>query len=252
MDTLNFDGSCDRNPGGRMGFGWVLNLSGQLIKGKDEKRPHKDNTNNVAEYTALKKGLEDYVRRHGTGPLQVRGDSKLVIKQMAGEWRISNSTLKGLASKINRFTSQHDLKIEYKWVPRDQNSIADGLAAPPTSASEQLPQNRYVADVRQAPISENLRKQIVSVNRAPSPGFSMMKNLKVGGRDTYSTKKLSDLVVEAGEEPSRIVKERFPDDQKAQASALRWLLRGLALDRAIHKVKVDLDINAKVKRGKLG
>ncbi|MCD4704018.1 MAG: ribonuclease HI family protein [Methanosarcinaceae archaeon] len=250
MDTLNFDGSCDKNPGGRMGFGWVLNLSGQLIKGKDEKRPHKSNTNNVAEYTALKKGLEDYVRRRGTGPLEVMGDSKLVIKQMRGEWRISNLKMQELASLINLFIDQHDLKIDYRWIPRDQNSIADGLAAPPKSASEQLPQNKYVTDVRQAPISEHLRMQIVSVNRAPSPGFKTMKNLKVGGRDTYSTKKLSDLIAEAGKEPSMMVKEQFPDDKKAQASALRWLLRGLALDHAIHKVRVDLDINAKVKRGK--
>ena len=244
MDTLNFDGACDKNPGGRMGFGWVFDLSGQSINGSAEQKPQSGNTNNVAEYTALKKGLEHYIQQDGKGPLLIKGDSKLVINQMAGNWKISNAVLKELAIQIGELIDKHNLKVKYEWVPRDKNSVADNLAAPRKS-SKPLPTNRYVADVRQAPITKKLQEHIIRINRDPSPGFKTMKGLKVGGLDIFSKKTLSELMNEAGEEVSAIAKKQFVDNKTAQASVLRWMLRGLAVDHAVHKVKVDLKINAK-------
>ncbi|MGP8322223.1 MAG: ribonuclease HI family protein [Methanosarcinaceae archaeon] len=243
MDTLNFDGSCDRNPGGRMGFGWVFRLNGQLINGSDQQTPGSGNTNNVAEYTALKKGLEHYIRQNGKGPLLVKGDSKLVINQMAGKWKISNTALRKLATQINKFIDKHGLKVKYEWIPRENNRVADNLAAPKAS-SKPLPNNRYVADVKQAPIPKTLQEYITKINRDPSPGFKTMMRLKVGGRDTFSRKPLSELVAEAGADVSGIAKKQFAGDKAAQASVLRWILRGLAVDHAVHKVKVDLEVNA--------
>ncbi|MGP8320099.1 MAG: ribonuclease HI family protein [Methanosarcinaceae archaeon] len=242
MDTLNFDGSCDKNPGGRMGFGWVFRLNGQLIKGNDQKNPKSGNTNNVAEYTALKKGLEHYIRQNGKGPLLVKGDSKLVINQMAGKWKISNMALRQLATQIRKFIDKHSLKVEYEWIPREKNSVADNLAAPKTS-SKPLPWNKYVADVRKAQIPEKLQEHIIKINHDPSPGFKTMLRLKVGGRDMFSGKTLSELVTEAGAGASGIAKKQFDDNEAAQASVLRWMLRGLAVDHAVHKVKVDLEVN---------
>ncbi|HJH30692.1 MAG TPA: ribonuclease HI family protein [Methanosarcinaceae archaeon] len=243
MDILNFDGACDKNPDGRMGFGWVFRLDGQLINGNGQRTPKSGNTNNVAEYTALKKGLEHYIRLNGKGPLLVKGDSKLVINQMAGKWKISNTALRQLATQINKFIDKHDLIIKYEWIPREKNSIADNLAAPKAS-SKPLPRNRYVADVRQAPIPKKLQEHIIKINRDPSPGFKAMLKLKVGGRDIFSGKPLSELVTEAGPDVSNIAKKQFADNEAAQASVLRWMLRGLAVDHAVHKVKVDLKVNA--------
>lgn len=226
-----------------MGFGWVFRLNGQLINGNGQQKPKSGNTNNVAEYTALKKGLEHYIRQNGKGPLLVKGDSKLVINQMAGKWKISNTVLRELATQINKFIDKHDLKIKYEWIPREKNHVADNLAAPKAS-SKPLPQNRYVADVRQAPIPKKLQEHIIRTNRDPSPGFKTMMKLKVGGRDTFSGKTLSELVTEAGAEVSDIAKKQFADNKTAQASVLRWMLRGLAVDHAVHKVKVDLEVNA--------
>ncbi|MDF1534528.1 MAG: ribonuclease HI family protein [Methanosarcinaceae archaeon] len=246
MDTLNFDGACDRNPGGRMGFGWVIDLNGQSINGNAEQKSQPGNTNNVAEYTALKKGLEHYIQQDGKGPLLIKGDSKLVINQMAGKWKISNTVLQGLATQIGEFINGHNLKVKYEWVPRDKNSVADNLAAPKPS-SKPLLANQYVADVCQAPITEKLQEQIIRINRDPSPGFKTMMGLKVGGLDIFSKKTLSELVTEAGAEVSAIAKKQFVDNETAQASVLRWVLRGLAVDHAVHKVKVDLKINANTK-----
>lgn len=251
MDTLNFDGACDNNPGGRMGFGWVFDLNGQSINGNAEQKPQSGNTNNVAEYFALKKGLEHYVQQDGKGPLLIKGDSKLVINQMAEKWIISNAVLRGLAIQIDEFIDGHNLKVKYEWVPRDKNSVADNLAAPKTS-SKPLPQNRYVADVRQVPITKKLQEHIIRINRDPSPGFKTMMGLKVGGLDIYSKKTLSELVTEAGKEVSAIAKKQFVDNATAQASVLRWMLRGLAVDHAVHKVKVDLKINSNTKSGRRG
>ena len=270
MDTLNFDGACDKNPGGRMGFGWVFDLNGQSINGNAEQKPQSGNTNNVAEYTALKKGLEHYIQQDGKGPLLIKGDSKLVINQMAGNWKISNTVLRGLATQIKEFIDRHNLKVKYEWVPREKNSVADNLAAPRTSSkplpknrvadnlavprtfSKPLPQNRYVADVRQAPITKKLQEHITRINRDPSPGFKTMKGLKVGGLDIFSKKTLSELVTEAGEEVSAIAKKQFADNKTAQASVLRWMLRGLAVDHAVHKVKVDLKVNSNTNSGRRG
>lgn len=226
-----------------MGFGWVFVLNGRSITGNAEQKPKSGNTNNVAEYTALKRGLEHYVQQDGRGPLLIKGDSKLVINQMAGNWKISNTVLRGLATQIGEFIDGHNLKVKYEWVSRDKNSVADNLAAPKKS-SKSLPANRYVADVRQAPITKKLQEHIVRINRDPSPGFKTMMGLKVGGLDIFSKKTLSELVTEAGEEVSAIAKKQFVDNETAQASVLRWMLRGLAVDHAVHKVKVDLKINS--------
>lgn len=83
-------------------------------------------TNNVAEYNALLAGLEWIAANHPASQVLVRMDSKLVIEQMAGRWKIKHPDMRDLAILANRAAAQ--LKVAYEWVPREQNSSADELA----------------------------------------------------------------------------------------------------------------------------
>lgn len=53
-------------------------------------------------------------------------DSKLVVEQMSGRWKIKNSTIADLSKKA--FESFDNTLVQYFWVPREENKIADALA----------------------------------------------------------------------------------------------------------------------------
>ena len=81
-------------------------------------------TNNVAEYRGLIAGLE-LVREHAPdAEVEVRMDSKLVIEQMAGRWKIKHVDMKPLALQAQRLVTG---SITWTWVPRASNKAADAL-----------------------------------------------------------------------------------------------------------------------------
>ncbi len=82
-------------------------------------------TNNVAEYSGLIAGLELAAEYAPNASIEVRMDSKLVIEQMAGRWKIKHPDMKPLAIKAQ---SLAPFGTEWTWVPRAQNSAADALA----------------------------------------------------------------------------------------------------------------------------
>jgi len=83
-------------------------------------------TNNVAEYTGLIAGLE-MAREYAPDAtdVEVRMDSKLVIEQMAGRWKIKHESMKPLAVEAQRLLPA---SVTWTWVPREQNAAADALA----------------------------------------------------------------------------------------------------------------------------
>jgi broad specificity phosphatase PhoE/ribonuclease HI len=82
-------------------------------------------TNNVAEYSGLIAGLELAREYAPDASIEVRMDSKLVIEQMAGRWKIKHPDMKPLAMKAQ---SLAPFGTEWTWVPRAQNAAADALA----------------------------------------------------------------------------------------------------------------------------
>jgi ribonuclease H / adenosylcobalamin/alpha-ribazole phosphatase len=82
-------------------------------------------TNNVAEYSGLIAGLELAREYTPDASIEVRMDSKLVIEQMAGRWKIKHPDMKPLAIKAQGLAP---FGTEWTWVPRAQNSAADALA----------------------------------------------------------------------------------------------------------------------------
>ncbi|MEV5434496.1 bifunctional RNase H/acid phosphatase [Streptomyces sp. NPDC052682] len=83
-------------------------------------------TNNVAEYRGLVAGLRAAHALDPAAAVHVRMDSKLVIEQMAGRWKIKHPDMKPLAAEAARvFPPQ---RVTYEWIPRERNTHADRLA----------------------------------------------------------------------------------------------------------------------------
>jgi ribonuclease H / adenosylcobalamin/alpha-ribazole phosphatase len=81
-------------------------------------------TNNVAEYSGLIAGLELAAEYAPNASIEVRMDSKLVIEQMAGRWKVKHPDLQPLAIKAQGLAP---FGTEWTWVPRAQNAAADAL-----------------------------------------------------------------------------------------------------------------------------
>lgn len=89
-------------------------------------------TNNVAEYTALVRGLElvkalPAGKRRGVPTLVVRSDSELLVRQIQGLYRVRNEKLKPLYVKaMALLNAMPGAKVEH--IPRELNAEADALA----------------------------------------------------------------------------------------------------------------------------
>ncbi|ARI54831.1 bifunctional RNase H/acid phosphatase [Streptomyces rhizosphaericola] len=90
-------------------------------------------TNNVAEYRGLIAGLTAakalFPDAGTTGPelrVHVRMDSKLVVEQMSGRWKIKHPDMKPLAARAAAVLPPSS--VTYEWIPRAQNKHADRLA----------------------------------------------------------------------------------------------------------------------------
>ncbi|SHI26018.1 bifunctional RNase H/acid phosphatase [Streptomyces sp. 3214.6] len=83
-------------------------------------------TNNVAEYRGLVAGLRAARDLDPTATVRVRMDSKLVVEQMSGRWKIKHPDMKPLAAEAARVLPPG--QVTYEWIPREQNKHADRLA----------------------------------------------------------------------------------------------------------------------------
>jgi ribonuclease HI len=83
-------------------------------------------TNNVAEYTAVLEGLQRARELDATDVL-LRSDSKLLIEQLSGRFRVKNPTLQRLHTEV-RTTARALSTISYEHVPREANKEADRMA----------------------------------------------------------------------------------------------------------------------------
>ena len=84
-------------------------------------------TNNVAEYSGLVAGLRAAADLAPRADVEVRMDSKLVVEQMSGRWRIKDPNLQSLARSAQDLARQLG-RVSYVWVPRERNARADRLA----------------------------------------------------------------------------------------------------------------------------
>lgn len=116
------DGACSGNPG-PMGIGVVVYKGGEILQQVSEAEG--DGTNNVAEYLAVKRGLEEAIQL-GADAIEIRTDSRLVVQQLSGKFRIKAPHLREIKSEIDHLAE--GLVVTYIWIEREKNKLADKLA----------------------------------------------------------------------------------------------------------------------------
>ena len=93
---------------------------------KEISRSIGDATNNIAEYTALIWALQEALVLKAD-EVFVKTDSELMCKQIIGEYKVKHEGIKPLFDQVGHLTKGFK-RVEFKHVPREQNSEADKLA----------------------------------------------------------------------------------------------------------------------------
>ncbi|MEV0366184.1 bifunctional RNase H/acid phosphatase [Nocardia fusca] len=135
------DGGSRGNPG-PAGYGAVVFDADRVGVLAERREALGVTTNNVAEYRGLIAGLEAAAEL-GARVVAVRMDSKLVVEQMSGRWKVKHAALIPLADRARRLAADFD-RVTYRWIPRAENSHADRLA------NEAMDDGKLVAEVHAA------------------------------------------------------------------------------------------------------
>jgi broad specificity phosphatase PhoE/ribonuclease HI len=133
--VVEADGGSRGNPG-PAGYGSVVFSSDRGAVLAETKEAIGHTTNNVAEYRGLIAGLEAAAKL-GASDVDVNMDSKLVVEQMSGRWKVKNPDLAVLHRQARELATRFD-HITYKWMPRAKNSHADRLANEAMDAAAEL------------------------------------------------------------------------------------------------------------------
>lgn len=121
---IHTDGGSRNNPG-EAGIGAVIARSGEVLAEISEFIGMQ--TNNFAEYAAVIRALE-WCIAHGLegDPLAFRLDSKLVVEQVQGNWKVKEPTLRPLVARVRELASRFP-SVTFIHIPREQNKEADRL-----------------------------------------------------------------------------------------------------------------------------
>jgi ribonuclease HI len=122
--VAHIDGGARGNPG-PAGYGAVVEdeMGRPVVELSDYLGKQ---TNNYAEYSGLLAALT-YATRHGFKALKVYSDSELMVKQITGQYKVSNPALKELHSRAIKLIEDLEA-FEINHVAREKNREADWLA----------------------------------------------------------------------------------------------------------------------------
>ncbi|AXH97820.1 bifunctional RNase H/acid phosphatase [Ornithinimicrobium avium] len=130
--VVEADGGSRGNPG-VAGYGALVRdaRTGELLAERAE--PLGKASNNVAEYSGLLAGLQAVLDLGlaDDAAVEVRMDSKLVVEQMSGRWKVKHEDMRRLALDARRLVDEVQRRggsVELVWVPRERNKAADALS----------------------------------------------------------------------------------------------------------------------------
>ncbi len=119
------DGGSRGNPG-PAGYGAVVRDAGSGAVLAERAESIGRATNNVAEYRGLIAGLQAATEL-SPSVVDVRLDSKLIVEQMSGRWKVKHTDLQPLARRAAELVRALP-SVSFTWVPRERNTHADRLA----------------------------------------------------------------------------------------------------------------------------
>lgn len=120
------DGGSRGNPGKAACSFIVQDNQGKILFQKGTALGIK--TNNEAEYYGVLTAYEWLVeKRSAAGKINFYLDSKLVVNQLRGLFKIKNSRMAELIFKIKTLETNLNKKIDYFLIPREKNYLADQL-----------------------------------------------------------------------------------------------------------------------------
>lgn len=161
------DGGSRGNPG-PAGYGAVVYAADHVRVLAERREFIGVATNNVAEYRGLIAGLEAAVEL-GAQVVAVRMDSKLVVEQMSGRWKVKHAAMIPLADRARRLVADFE-RVSFTWIPRNENSHADRLA------NEAMDDGTLVDEVRGARAAERptapTLPESTAVAAQPAPGWT--------------------------------------------------------------------------------
>ncbi|MGA9613469.1 MAG: bifunctional RNase H/acid phosphatase [Mycobacterium sp.] len=134
--VVEADGGSRGNPG-PAGYGSVVWTADRSTVLAESKQAIGWATNNVAEYRGLIAGLQEAAELHAT-EVAVSMDSKLVVEQMSGRWKVKHPDLAELNATARALAAQFE-RVSYQWIPRAENSHADRLANEAMDAAAEQP-----------------------------------------------------------------------------------------------------------------
>lgn len=120
---VNVDGGARGNPGPAAIGAVVQGPGGEVLEERGERIGTA--TNNVAEYRALLLGIERAAEL-GASELELIGDSELIVRQVKGEYKVKDATLRGLHAEVKRALRPFE-RWSIRHVRREQNAEADRL-----------------------------------------------------------------------------------------------------------------------------
>jgi broad specificity phosphatase PhoE/ribonuclease HI len=132
---LEADGGSRGNPG-PAGYGTVVWSADHGAVLAESKQAIGHATNNVAEYRGLIAGLEEAAKL-GATDVDVLMDSKLVVEQMSGRWKVKHPDIAALHQQAIALSTRFE-HITYAWIPRAKNSHADRLANEAMDAAAEI------------------------------------------------------------------------------------------------------------------
>ncbi|MFC9877775.1 bifunctional RNase H/acid phosphatase [Nocardia salmonicida] len=162
------DGGSRGNPG-PAGYGAVVFAADHVRVLAERKEFIGVATNNVAEYRGLIAGLAASAEL-GARVVTVRMDSKLVVEQMSGRWKIKHASMIPLAEQARALVAGFD-RVSFTWIPRAENSHADRLA------NEAMDDGELTGTVREAVAAGHAAGDEVAVPKSidankVSPGWT--------------------------------------------------------------------------------
>ncbi|MFI0448714.1 bifunctional RNase H/acid phosphatase [Actinomadura sp. 6N118] len=214
--VVEADGGSRGNPG-PAGYGALVRdaVTGEVLAEVAESVGHA--TNNVAEYRGLIAGLRAAAAVDPGARVEARMDSKLVVEQMSGRWKIKHPDMIPLALEAREAANGLG-SVSYSWIPRNRNAHADRLANEAMDAAARG--EHWVRTVEEEP---------PPTPEVAAPAWS-------GATTTPTT----TLLLRHGETPLSVEKRfagigDFPltENGLAQARAAAMALKGRAIDAIV-------------------